>query len=74
MSCEICSRGNCCRSFHSLEEQQEFDSIVGPYKDKIESSFSYEVEHICSYHKEDIDDEDEYVKLTDVKNMIQCIL
>jgi chaperonin cofactor prefoldin len=23
--CEICGRGNCCQSFHSLAEQEEFD-------------------------------------------------
>ena len=25
MSCEICGRNNCCRSFHSFEEQEEYD-------------------------------------------------
>lgn len=32
MSCEICGRGSCMRSFHSLEEQEE----VGPWLDKID--------------------------------------
>ncbi len=27
MSCEICRRGACTRSFHSIEEQEEFDAI-----------------------------------------------
>ena len=26
MACEICKRGSCTRSFHSLEEQERFDS------------------------------------------------
>ncbi len=26
MSCEICGRGSCTRSFHSLEAQEEFDN------------------------------------------------
>lgn len=25
MSCEICGRGSCTRSFHSIEAQEEFD-------------------------------------------------
>lgn len=33
MSCEICGRGSCTRSFHSCEEQQSFDSVA----DKIKS-------------------------------------
>lgn len=28
MSCEICGRGDCCRSFHSLGEQERFDATV----------------------------------------------
>ncbi len=26
MACEICGRGNCTRSFHSLEEQERHDT------------------------------------------------
>lgn len=29
MSCEICGRQNCCRSFHSLREQNAFDLKTG---------------------------------------------
>ena len=25
MSCEICKRGNCIRSFHSIQAQEEYD-------------------------------------------------
>lgn len=25
MSCEICNRSSCSRSFHSIEEQEDFD-------------------------------------------------
>ena len=31
MSCEICGRGACTRSFHSLKEQEEFDTKTGRY-------------------------------------------
>ena len=35
MGCSICGRGNCCRSFHSLEQQAEHDEAFGKYEDKI---------------------------------------
>lgn len=31
MSCEICNRGACTRSFHSISEQEEFDTKTGRY-------------------------------------------
>ena len=27
MSCEICQRSSCTRSFHSIEEQERFDAV-----------------------------------------------
>ena len=29
--CEICGRSSCTRSFHSLSEQEEFDTKTGRY-------------------------------------------
>ena len=37
MSCEICGRGNCVASFHSIEEQQSFDEIADNVKDRSKS-------------------------------------
>ena len=31
MSCELCHRSSCTRCFHSLEEQEEFDTKTGQY-------------------------------------------
>ena len=31
MSCELCNRSSCTRCFHSLEEQEEFDTHTGRY-------------------------------------------
>lgn len=31
MSCELCHRSSCTRCFHSLEEQEEFDTQTGRY-------------------------------------------
>jgi len=28
MSCDICGRGSCCDSFHSLEEQQRYEKVI----------------------------------------------
>ena len=29
MSCSICGRGSCTRSFHSLAEQEQWDELEG---------------------------------------------
>ena len=36
MSCEICGRVSCTRSFHALEEQERHDETYGKYEDKID--------------------------------------
>ena len=28
MSCDICGRGSCCVSFHSMEEQEEYAAVI----------------------------------------------
>lgn len=28
MSCDICGRGSCCASFHSLEEQGRYEKVI----------------------------------------------
>lgn len=35
MSCEICGRSSCSRSFHTFEEQREYDDNIG---DRIEDA------------------------------------
>ena len=34
MSCKICGRNSCCPSFHSLAEQEEFDTKTGRFAPK----------------------------------------
>ncbi len=34
MACEICGKSSCCRPFHSLEEQEEFDNIADEVKER----------------------------------------
>ena len=32
MSCDICGRGSCCNSFHSLEEQERFSAVIEAFE------------------------------------------
>jgi len=49
MACEICGRSSCTRCFHSLSEQEEFDTKTGryapeedaPLEDKEETETTY---------------------------------
>lgn len=34
MSCEICGRSACTKSFHSLEEQENFDKVADQIKER----------------------------------------
>ena len=70
MSCEICGRNNCTRSFHSLEEQEEYDYKRGDRiedaKDKIKRVLIARADGLYW-----IEHEDEYwVRLDDVIDMI----
>jgi len=61
MACEICGRGNCTRSFHSLEEQEKYDK----YSNKTERELISELI--------DRDDEIEFLtKLLDEYESTQC--
>ena len=37
MGCGICGRGSCIASFHSVEDQQEFDDIADRVKERSKS-------------------------------------
>lgn len=32
MSCDICGRGNCTESFHSLEEQERYEKVIEAFE------------------------------------------
>ena len=74
MACEICGRSNCSRCFHSVEEQQNFDEIIEPYKENLEREFNSGTKRLYCQCKEDIEDDELYVKLSDVESMISSIL
>lgn len=32
MSCDICGRGSCTESFHSLEEQERYEKVIEAFE------------------------------------------
>lgn len=60
MSCEICGKGACCKSFHSLDEQQDFDSIADDIKERARSQITNKLQRLDC-----IDHEDKYYILLD---------
>ena len=56
MGCEICGRNSCTASFHSLEEQQNFDQVADKIKDRLKLCIIKEIERIkghyhgCNYY------------------------
>ena len=32
MACDICGRGNCTASFHSLEEQERYEKVIDAFE------------------------------------------
>ena len=50
MGCEICGRNNCCKSFHSFEEQQNFDNVADIVKDRCREKIKRKVERVNSFY------------------------
>jgi len=74
MSCEICGRGACTRSFHSLEAQEEFDRVnqTDKIKDRMRDALVYKVNRLKTISNYgDNDDNEDYVKLSDVISIIE---
>ena len=74
MGCEICGRGACTRSFHSLEEQEEFDRVnqTDKIKDRMRDALVYKVNRLKTISNYgDNDDNEDYVKLSDVISIIE---
>ncbi len=68
MTCEICGRGACIRSFHSIEEQEEFDRVnkTDEIKDRLKSKIKYRVDRLKGEYVED----EYYIKLSDVMDIL----
>lgn len=69
MACEICGRSSCTRSFHSLEAQEEFDKVnkTDEIKEKLRRIIKRQVDRL----KGDYINDDYYVKLSEVINVIE---
>ena len=52
MACEICGRGACTRSFHSLEEQNNFDNVADEIKERAKRVISNKVNRLTGNYDE----------------------
>jgi len=68
MSCEICGRNSCVKSFHSLEEQSDFDNIADDIKDRMRSYLSNKINRLSCYEVEG--ESGYFVNLDDVIGII----
>lgn len=66
MSCEICGRNNCTRSFHSFEDQDNFDNIEDEIKDRMRNIL---LKQINNLDYEDIDGKI-FINIDDVEKII----
>ena len=67
MACEICGRNSCTKSFHSIEEQVQFDDIADNIKDRMRDYLIRRVERLKYYSNEEDDD---LVLVSDVIDLI----
>ena len=67
MSCELCGRGACCKSFHSAEEQNNFDIVADEIKDRTKEYIAHRINRLDFEY---IDDK-VYVSLDEVISEIE---
>lgn len=66
MGCEICGRNSCVKSFHSLEEQSNYDEVADKVKDRFKACIINKIERLNGhYHGNNY-----YIKLDDVLKVI----
>ena len=53
MPCEICGRNSCTRSFHSLEEQRDFDDVADNVKDNMKAAIIRQIIRLKYYESEE---------------------
>ena len=66
MACEICGRNSCTASFHSIEEQQNFDEVADRVKDRTKEHIKNKIDRLYGHYHGD----NYYIKLDDVINII----
>jgi hypothetical protein len=67
MACKICGRGNCTESFHSIQDQNDFEETFGVVKDRMRNSL---IRQISRLDKEEINGFI-YIKLDEVLDIIE---
>lgn len=67
MGCKICGRGNCISTFHSIEEQQVYDSVEDNILDRFMEQLENRVRRIDGFEDEN---GDYYIKYDDVISAI----
>ena len=67
MSCEICGRNSCAKSFHSIEEQNSFDDQADSIKERAKKYISHRVNLLDGHYHGD----NYYVKLIDIIEVIE---
>lgn len=71
MACEICGRNSCTRSFHSLEEQGEFDNKIDVVKEALKNKLLSGLRGLKDYYDED---DIHCVSFSDVEGLIEDVL
>jgi hypothetical protein len=67
MACEICGRNSCTRSFHSLEDQGQFDDVADNVKERMKEVLKRQIDRLKDYGH------DENRCLVDVSEVIDLI-
>lgn len=67
MACEICGRNSCTKSFHSFEEQGEFDNVADQIKDRMREVLKARMDRLKDYGQ---DNDRHLVDLSEVMDVI----
>lgn len=67
MACEICGRNSCTRSFHALDEQNNFDDVADNVKERMKSTLKRQIERLTDYGH---DENRNLIDLSEVINLI----
>ncbi len=69
MACEICGKNSCTKSFHSLEDQSNFDDIADVVKERMKDSLKRQISILTDYG----DNENQNLYLVDLSEVISII-
>jgi hypothetical protein len=67
MACEICGRNSCTRSFHALDEQNNFDVVANNVKERMKDVLKRQIERLTDYGN------DENRNLVDLSEVLDVI-